>query len=97
MAAEKLTLNLVTPEKPIVSNLPVDMVILPALKGEMGILPKHVQTIVQLGMGSLRYKEGEKEEELPEDIIRGRKEMIDYMYQGKDNNNDNDELQEKKW
>ena len=36
-------------------------------------------------------KEGEKEEELPEDIIRGRKEMIDYMYQGKDNNNDNDE------
>ena len=36
-------------------------------------------------------KEDEKEEELPEDIIRGRKEMIDYMYQGKDNNNDNDE------
>ena len=63
MASEKLTLNLVTPEKPIVSNLAVEMVILPALKGEMGILPKHVQTIVQLGMGSLRYKQDGKEEE----------------------------------
>ena len=61
--AKKLTLNLITPEKQLISNLQVDMVILPALLGEMGILPGHVKTIVQLGMGSLRYKKDGKEEE----------------------------------
>lgn len=63
MAQKKLTLNLITPEKQLISNLEVDMVILPAALGEMGILPGHVQTIVQLGMGSLRYKKDGKEEE----------------------------------
>lgn len=57
MADKKLTFNLVTPQKQLVDSLPVDMVILPALLGEMGILPGHVQTLVQLGMGSLRYKQ----------------------------------------
>ncbi len=61
--AKKLTLNLITPEKQLISNLEVDMVILPALLGEMGVLPGHIKTIVQLGMGSLRYKKDGKEEE----------------------------------
>ena len=60
---KKLTLNLITPEKQLLDGLQVDMVILPALLGEMGILPKHVKTIVQLGLGSLRYKQGDKQEE----------------------------------
>lgn len=59
----KLTFNFVTPEKQILSNLPVDMVILPALLGEMGVLPGHVPTVVQLGLGALRYKADGKEEE----------------------------------
>ena len=59
---KKLTLNLITPEKQLIADLQVDMVILPALLGEMGILPGHVKTIVQLGMGSLRYKKDGKEE-----------------------------------
>lgn len=59
---KKLTLNLITPEKQLISDLQVDMVVLPALLGEMGILPGHVKTIVQLGMGSLRYKKDGKEE-----------------------------------
>lgn len=59
---KKLTLNLITPEKQLITDLQVDMVILPALLGEMGILPGHVKTIVQLGMGSLRYKKDGKEE-----------------------------------
>ena len=63
MAHKKLTLNLITPEKQLISDLEVDMVILPAALGEMGILPGHIQTIVQLGMGSLRYKKDGKEEE----------------------------------
>ena len=61
--AKKLTLNLITPEKQLITNKPVDMVILPALLGEMGVLPGHIQTVVQLGMGSLRYEEDGKEEE----------------------------------
>ncbi|MBP5429525.1 MAG: ATP synthase F1 subunit epsilon, partial [Elusimicrobiaceae bacterium] len=63
MSDKKLTLNLITPEKQLIKEMPVDMVILPALLGEMGILPGHVKTIVQLGMGSLRYKVDGKEEE----------------------------------
>lgn len=59
---KKLTLNLVTPQKQVVENLPVDMVVLPALLGEMGILPGHVQTLVQLGLGEMRYKREGKEE-----------------------------------
>jgi len=62
MAEKKLTLNLVTPEKQLITAKQVDMVILPALLGEMGVLPGHVQTIVQLGMGSLRYKNDGEEE-----------------------------------
>lgn len=61
--AKKLLLNLITPQKQLISNLGADMVILPALLGEMGILPGHVKTIVQLGLGSLRYKQDGKEEE----------------------------------
>ncbi len=60
--AKTLTLNLITPEKQLITDLPVDMVILPAILGEMGILPGHINAIVQLGMGSLRYKKDGKEE-----------------------------------
>jgi F-type H+-transporting ATPase subunit epsilon len=60
---KKLTFNLVTPEKQLLDGVQVDMVVLPALLGEMGILPGHIKTIVQLGLGSLRYKQGEKQEE----------------------------------
>lgn len=63
MPGKKLTLNLITPEKQLIKEMPVDMVILPAKLGEMGILPGHVKTIVQLGMGSLRYKADGKTEE----------------------------------
>ncbi len=63
MLDKKLTLNLITPEKQLIKDKPVDMVILPALLGEMGILPGHINTVVQLGMGSLRYKADGKQEE----------------------------------
>ena len=59
---KKLTLNLITPEKQLIEGKHVDMVILPALLGEMGILPGHVKKVVQLGMGSLRYKADGQEE-----------------------------------
>lgn len=74
MAEKKLTFNLVTPQKQLVDSLPVDMVILPALMGEMGILPGHIQTLVQLGMGSLRYKQGEKIENFA--VLGGFAEVV---------------------
>ncbi|MBR1373387.1 ATP synthase F1 subunit epsilon [bacterium] len=75
MSGKKLTLNLVTPEKQLIQDKPVDMVILPALLGEMGILPGHVKTVVQLGMGSLRYKADGQEEEFA--ALGGFVEVLD--------------------
>jgi len=75
MADKKLTLNLITPEKQLIKDKPVDMVILPALLGEMGILPGHVKTVVQLGMGSLRYKADGKQEEFA--ALGGFVEVLD--------------------
>ena len=72
---KKLTLNLITPEKQLIQDKPVDMVILPALLGEMGILPGHVKTVVQLGMGSLRYKADGVEEEFA--ALGGFVEVLD--------------------
>ena len=72
--AKKLILNLITPEKQLISNLEVDMVILPAFEGEMGVLPRHAKMIVQLGMGSLRYKQGDKKEEFA--VLGGFAEVL---------------------
>lgn len=72
--AKKLILNLITPEKQLISNLEVDMVILPALLGEMGVLPGHVKTIAQLDLGSLRYKKDGKEEEFA--VLGGFAEVL---------------------
>jgi len=71
---KKITLNLVTPEKQLLDGTQVDMVVLPAFLGEMGILPGHVKMIVQLGMGSLRYKQGEKQEEFA--VLGGFAEVL---------------------
>lgn len=75
MSDKKLTLNLITPEKQLITNKSVDMVILPALLGEMGILPGHIKTVVQLGMGSLRYKVNGREEEFA--ALGGFVEVLD--------------------
>ena len=77
--AKKLLLNLVTPQKQLLSNEEVDMVILPALLGEMGILPGHVKTIVQLGLGSLRYKKDGQEEEFA--VMGGFVEVLNDVVQ----------------
>ena len=60
---QKLILNLITPQKQLLKEAEVDMVVFPAFRGEMGILPGHIPVLVQLTEGSLRYKTGNKEEE----------------------------------
>ncbi|KAL3516799.1 hypothetical protein ACH5RR_023701 [Cinchona calisaya] len=53
----KLTLNLVLPYASEFSNKEVDMVIIPATTGQMGILPGHVSTIAELKPGLLSVHE----------------------------------------
>ena len=55
--AEKLELEIVTPEKRVLSET-VDEVILPGSGGELGILPEHTPLISQLQTGVLTYRKG---------------------------------------
>ncbi|RVT96989.1 ATP synthase F1 subunit epsilon [Rhodovarius crocodyli] len=50
-------LELVSPEKLLLSRQ-VEMVVIPAAEGEMGVLPGHVPAIVSLRGGALRVYEG---------------------------------------
>jgi F-type H+-transporting ATPase subunit epsilon len=51
-----LTLELVTPEK-VAWSAPADFVVLPAVQGEMGVLPGHQPFLVQLVAGEVRVTE----------------------------------------
>jgi F-type H+-transporting ATPase subunit epsilon len=50
-------LEIVSPEKLLLSR-PVDMVVIPAAEGEMGVLPGHAPMIVLLRGGTIRLYEG---------------------------------------
>ncbi|HSL52954.1 MAG TPA: F0F1 ATP synthase subunit epsilon [Pyrinomonadaceae bacterium] len=52
--AEKIQLEVVTPERRVLAE-PVDMVTVPGLGGELGILPGHTPLISQLQTGVLAY------------------------------------------
>jgi len=52
--AEKIQLEVVTPERRVLAD-PVDMVTVPGLGGELGILPGHTPLISQLQTGVLTY------------------------------------------
>ncbi|GAB4844256.1 hypothetical protein Ancab_037620, partial [Ancistrocladus abbreviatus] len=54
----KLTFNFYLPYSPELSDKEVDMVIVPATTGQMGILPGHVGTILELKPGVLAVHEG---------------------------------------
>jgi len=53
----KIRLQIITPQKPVLDK-EVDFVVLPASKGELGILPGHTEYIATLKYGVLRYKVG---------------------------------------
>ncbi len=53
----KLQLEIVTPERRVLSES-VDMVTIPGLGGELGILPGHTPLISQLQTGVLSYSQG---------------------------------------
>jgi F-type H+-transporting ATPase subunit epsilon len=53
----KISLTIVTRERKII-DAPVDEVILPASDGEIGILPGHTPLLAMLGIGPIRYRQG---------------------------------------
>ena len=56
-----LHLEIVTPERLAYSD-EVDMVLVPGIDGELGILPHHTPLVSLLGMGELRIRKGGDEE-----------------------------------
>jgi F-type H+-transporting ATPase subunit epsilon len=56
MMADKLLLEVVTPQKAVVSE-EVDMVVAPGTEGEFGALKGHTTFLTSLKTGALRYKD----------------------------------------
>jgi F-type H+-transporting ATPase subunit epsilon len=54
-----VALEIVSPEKLLLSR-PVDMVVIPAAEGNMGVLPGHTPMIVTLRGGTIDLYEGDK-------------------------------------
>ena len=61
--ADKIQLEVVTPEQRVLAE-PVDMVTVPGLGGELGILPGHTPLISQLQNGVLTYVQDGKSSSL---------------------------------
>jgi F-type H+-transporting ATPase subunit epsilon len=55
--AEKILLEIVTPERKVVSET-VDIVVAPGELGEFGVLPGHIAFLCKLKIGELRYRVG---------------------------------------
>jgi len=58
-----LHLEIVTPEKLAYSN-DVDSVVIPAVEGEMGVLPQHIPLMTQIHAGELVISKGGRKEYL---------------------------------
>lgn len=58
-----MRLEIVTPEKRTFSDL-VDLVVIPGVEGEMGVLENHAALVTTLAPGELRYAKGGEEHEL---------------------------------
>ncbi|CAO2819398.1 unnamed protein product [Amaranthus hypochondriacus] len=54
----KLNLNLALPYSSVLSSKEVDMIIVPATTGQMGVLPGHVPTIAELKPGIMSVHDG---------------------------------------
>jgi F-type H+-transporting ATPase subunit epsilon len=58
--AQKLTLDLVTPQQ-VVFSKPVQMVVIPGLEGDFGVLPEHAPVVSTMRSGIVDvYENGEK-------------------------------------
>lgn len=57
MLPKELELDIVTPEKRLVS-MAVDEVVIPGTEGSMGVLPGHAPLLTALDVGELMYRSG---------------------------------------
>jgi F-type H+-transporting ATPase subunit epsilon len=58
-----LTLEIVTPEAKVYSDT-VDSVVIPAVEGEIGVLPGHIPLLTQVDAGELRVTKGAETQNL---------------------------------
>lgn len=58
MAGETMTLQIITPERKVLSDVSTDAVVVPVTDGSMGILHNHAPMVATLRTGVLRYKQG---------------------------------------
>jgi F-type H+-transporting ATPase subunit epsilon len=58
-----MRLEIVTPEKRTFSDV-VDLVVIPGIEGEMGVLENHAALVTTLAPGELRYTKGGVEHEM---------------------------------
>lgn len=58
--AERLNLNIVTPEGTLLSDADCAAAVLPVVDGSIGVLPRHAPMVAALRPGVLRYKQGGK-------------------------------------
>ena len=63
MAAATLQLKIVTPEK-LAYSADVESVVIPAVEGEMGVLPQHIPLMTQIHAGELVITKGGHKEYL---------------------------------
>ena len=57
-----MKLTIVTPEKTILDSVIVEELLVPGIRGEMGILPDHAPLVSTLGSGLLKYRLSEEKE-----------------------------------
>lgn len=53
-----LTLTVVSPEREVLRENDVEMVVAPGIDGELGLMPRHAPLVTQLQAGTLRYRSG---------------------------------------
>ena len=58
----KLTIELVTPERHILAEEDVDVVIAPGIEGELAVLPQHAPLVTELHPGVIVWRRGGEEE-----------------------------------
>ena len=57
-----IQVELVTQERKVFEESEADMVLIPAVEGEMGVLPHHAPVLTTLGFGELVIRKGDREE-----------------------------------
>jgi len=57
MAGDTMTLQIISPERTVLKDVPTEAVVVPVTEGSMGILQNHAPMVATLRTGVLRYKQ----------------------------------------